>query len=251
MDDPFMTAFALVAKDISQVAGLTLLWKDADAAEWHRWPKRLSQHGNGHCRAVKTDPARMERCVVADALKAEDWQSDDGPRLRRCPFGWQEVAVAIRRAGVYQGCCFVGDWPPDERPPRARALAIGRLVRDAVAAIFHLRGAPIVHDERLVQAKDYIEANLSAELRAAEVVAQLHLSASRFVHWLAEAAGMPYRDWLHRRLMERAAAVLLRGDSTITAIGMHLGYANPPAFTAAFRRHFGCPPRDWLRRLGA
>jgi len=44
------------------------------------------------------------------------------------------------------------------------------------------------------------------------------------------------------------AADLLRGtDEPVEAVGRRVGYANPFAFSTAFRRRYGVPPRSYRR----
>ena len=106
-------------------------------------------------------------------------------------------------------------------------------------------------DERLAQARAFMQDHLNIGLRAETVAAHLHLSCSRFVHWFVEVAGQPYSAELRQLVMARASELLLHSSKPITAIAMDLGFASPASFTTAFGRQYGMPPAHWRRAMAS
>ncbi|MCC5788252.1 MAG: helix-turn-helix transcriptional regulator [Opitutales bacterium] len=152
------------------------------------------------------------------------------------------------------GWVFVGSWfapavdapvrvapPPGEEPQRgkAQAILVARLLPGILG--FH-PGAPREADERLVAARNFIEANLDIHLSASACAKHLGLSTSRFIHWFAEASGQSWKQELTRRVLARAADRLRAEKETVTRIGLDAGYGSPVGFTVAFAHHYGLPP---------
>jgi len=100
---------------------------------------------------------------------------------------------------------------------------------------------------RLRRVTAYIEGNLNAELRLAQLAAVIHMSRYHFARLFKQATGVsPHRFVLQRRI--RAAATLL-GDSTpsITAIARAVGFTTASHFSTTFRRSTGLTPTEYRR----
>lgn len=265
----FVEALRRTAADLATACGVAVVWKDADPRWWARLPPAVSQHRNPHCLAVKADPIRRGRCIGIDGLEAGDFADDEAFRIRTCPYGVTEVLVPVRSGGIYQGCCLVGPWcgaataavPATHAglavfPGRARAAAIARLVAAAYAPL--IAGRTVARaadaaaaDPLMQQAQRWIEANLSARLRARDVARAVGLSPSRFVHRFAAACATPFGPYLRRRLMEEAARRLAASADGVGEIAGGLGFSSHTRFSIAFRRSHGCTPSAFRQRRGA
>jgi AraC-like DNA-binding protein len=73
------------------------------------------------------------------------------------------------------------------------------------------------------------------------------LSRSLFVERFTGALAVPPLRYLSRLRMALAASLLSQGRLSIAAVAHRLGYRSVPAFSRAFKRHFGDPPGQ-LRR---
>ena len=82
------------------------------------------------------------------------------------------------------------------------------------------------------------------------VAAQCGVGYDRFRREFTRRTGMAPGIWRQTRLLERARLVLHATNRPIGAIAQELGYANPFAFSAAFRRATGASPRAWRQRGG-
>lgn len=54
--------------------------------------------------------------------------------------------------------------------------------------------------------------------------------------------------YLARRRLEAAARRLRESDDSLARIAFESGYESEPAFSRAFKRHFGLPPATWRRQ---
>lgn len=267
MADAFISALRRTITDLTLSCGVAVVWKDADPASWSGLPPELSTHVNPYCVAVKRDARRRACCIGVDGLEDGDFAPHLAFRERTCPFGVHEVLVPIRAGGIYHGCCLVGPWRGagevvstthpalPEFPGRARAAAIARLVAAAMTPLVAdrtaSRAARAAADDPLMRrAQAWIEAHLSAGLRASTVAAAVGLSSSRFVHRFAEGCGTPVGPYLRRRLMEEAARRLVSSPVTMGALASDLGFTSHSRFCEAFRRHHGCAPTAFRRRTG-
>jgi AraC-like DNA-binding protein len=79
-----------------------------------------------------------------------------------------------------------------------------------------------------------------AELGRTVGLSQFHLA--RFFKMAFGAAPIAY----HRVLrLERAAALLMSGNHTLSEVAELTGYSDEVALSHAFRRHYGKPPQSW------
>jgi AraC-like DNA-binding protein len=79
-----------------------------------------------------------------------------------------------------------------------------------------------------------------AELAAIAVVSRTAL-AQRFTRLL----GRPPLAYIADRRLNRAAELLLARTMSVAAIANQVGYSSEAAFSRAFRRRYGQPPRQW------
>jgi AraC-like DNA-binding protein len=69
------------------------------------------------------------------------------------------------------------------------------------------------------------------------------LSESTLKRGFHQVFGTTVFGYLRARRMERARALLERGDATVLEAATLVGYSNPSNFSAAFRRQFGLNPK--------
>jgi len=81
-----------------------------------------------------------------------------------------------------------------------------------------------------------------------EVGARLHLSRFHASRLIAAVAGEPPGALRRRILLERAAYRLVSSGDDVLSIALDAGYSSHEAFTRAFKRAYGSPPRAWRRR---
>lgn len=100
-------------------------------------------------------------------------------------------------------------------------------------------------EARLERAKAFVHENLDRSISVADMAAEAGIEHSQFFAAFREATGITPYAYLTQCRMDRAREMLLDGVS-ITEAAAAVGYANPSKFAAAFRRHAGQSPTQWL-----
>jgi AraC family transcriptional regulator len=93
----------------------------------------------------------------------------------------------------------------------------------------------------------HVEANLSRRISVKELASLLPLSASHFCRAFTSAFGAPPRDYLVRRRIEVAQAMMLTTSEPLRSIALSCGMCDQQHFTRSFRRIVGETPSMWRR----
>lgn len=97
--------------------------------------------------------------------------------------------------------------------------------------------------DRLDRARRFLHANAGRTVSLRELGAVASLSTFHLARFFKLAFGTAPIAY-HRRLrLERAAALLASGSLSVAEVAELAGYSDAVAFTHAFRKHFGVPPR--------
>jgi AraC family transcriptional regulator len=134
-----------------------------------------------------------------------------------------------------------------------RGGVVDRLLADSLMAALAMRVAqrfgsekpeclPDLPPLRLRRVLDYVDAHLDQELTLAELSGVACLSPCHFSRSFKDAMGLGPQRYTVRRRVERAKALLYRGDESLAAIAAAVGFADQSHFTAAFRRETGVTP---------
>jgi AraC-like DNA-binding protein len=83
------------------------------------------------------------------------------------------------------------------------------------------------------------------------LAAAASVSRATLARRFAEVVGRSPMAYLTEWRLALAADLLRGGDSTVEQVGRRVGYGSPFAFTAAFKRVHGLPPRDFRMRARA
>jgi AraC-like DNA-binding protein len=106
--------------------------------------------------------------------------------------------------------------------------------------------------EDLVPAKvrivlDYVDANLGANLRLAQLCAVAGFSRAHFARAFRRAAGLPPHAYVTLRRLARAMELVAKRESSITDIAQKCGFADSAHLTRCFKLRFGFVPSQMLR----
>ncbi|MEU0094630.1 helix-turn-helix domain-containing protein [Kribbella sp. NPDC006257] len=85
------------------------------------------------------------------------------------------------------------------------------------------------------------------ETTGCDLARRVHMSRSNFDRVVPAVAGESPSAFRRRLLLERAAYRLLAEDSGVLDLAIDAGYGSHEAFTRAFTRAYGMPPREWRR----
>lgn len=148
--------------------------------------------------------------------------------------------LVARTTGWVRASGFVHDLvervakaPDSERRDRLAAVLVDELVE------------PLPVNERLERVVGLV-ARYPA-MRAAALARGLGMSERSFRRWFRADVGTSFTVWHQRRIVERAVERLHHGDS-VKSVATDLGYTNPSAFIALFKRVTGVTPRRYSRR---
>lgn len=127
----------------------------------------------------------------------------------------------------------------------AESLMLGivtELVRDNAA----LPRAPFRADHstarRLQRVTEFIEANLGQDLSLPTLAAEACVSPVQFARQFKRAMGLSPHQYVLRRRVERATALLKNPDVCLKALAHEVGFSSQSHLTRAFRRVYGTTP---------
>jgi AraC family transcriptional regulator len=98
--------------------------------------------------------------------------------------------------------------------------------------------------ERMNDALNYIEENLTDEIDFAEVARRAYCSEYHFKRMLSFLAGIPLSEYIRRRRLTLAAFDLGDSKLRIIDIAVKYGYNSPDSFTRAFQSLHGVTPSE-------
>jgi AraC family transcriptional regulator len=196
---------------------------------------------------VMLDPAFLSRTASEAGL------GGDGVELRGdLAVADERMALLVRAlAGELEAAAPGGMLVADSL---AAALAV-HLVREHSGIGYRgwqalSREAARVLPERVVrQVGEYVEANLGADLRLAELAAVAHLSPHHFARSFRAATGLSPHQFVLARRVQRADELLRTTDRTVLDIAVEVGFSSHSHLTAQFRARLGVTPAQ--RRTAA
>lgn len=96
--------------------------------------------------------------------------------------------------------------------------------------------------ERLNDAMEYVEENLTGEITLEGAARRAACSAYHFQRMFPYITGMTFSEYVRRRRMTAAAMELTGGGAKIIDVAARYGYESPTAFNRAFQSVHGLPP---------
>ena len=95
---------------------------------------------------------------------------------------------------------------------------------------------------RLRRIEDHVEAHLAQDIRVADLARLVGLSAGHLHRAFRETTGRTPLEFINRRRVERAAAILAAEEPTIAEVALRVGFLSPSHFSRTFRRVTGRNP---------
>jgi AraC-like DNA-binding protein len=148
--------------------------------------------------------------------------------------------------------------PAFEKPEQASRLFIEHV---ALAAAGHMLLTYAGLHERgprgglapwqLKRAEEMLSANLGGDLPLASIAAECRLSTSHFTRAFRQTTGLPPHQWLLKRRVETAKAILRDTSLSLGEIARTCGFADQSHFTRVFSRLEGQGPGAWRRAVQA
>jgi transcriptional regulator GlxA family with amidase domain len=95
-----------------------------------------------------------------------------------------------------------------------------------------------------------VREHLGSEERAPELARRLGVSRITLDRALMRSTGRTAAAWIRAERLRAAAEMLRQGGRPFADVGPSCGFADPDSFARAFRRQYGCTPRQWVVRHG-
>ncbi|HEX7056178.1 MAG TPA: AraC family transcriptional regulator, partial [Bacilli bacterium] len=118
---------------------------------------------------------------------------------------------------------------------------INRLIDQCLAVVMNKKTGEIL----MMNAKDYIDRNLSSDLGIEELADYLKISCSYFSMLFKMHFGETFVEYITRQRMETAKSLLKMTDKSIAQIGKMCGYSERRYFTKVFQKYTGIPPSEF------
>jgi AraC family transcriptional regulator len=99
------------------------------------------------------------------------------------------------------------------------------------------------------QVTSYIEDHLAEPIALATLARLVGLSPYHFCRAFKQSLGLPPHRYQSRLRIERAKHLLAKPASSVTEVGLTVGYSETSSFTAAFRKTTGFTPSVYRRAL--
>jgi AraC family transcriptional regulator len=98
---------------------------------------------------------------------------------------------------------------------------------------------------KLKQIQDYIEENLTQELKITDLAALIPMSQFHFARAFKATVGESPHRYVTQRRMERAKVLLSVTQLSVAEISYRVGFSNQSHFTAQFRKTTGATPKQY------
>jgi len=129
----------------------------------------------------------------------------------------------------------------------ALAAHLIRLYASHTPSVGEHRGGLSGH--KLRQIVEYIEENLGRDLSLADIASAAGMNPYHLSRAFKQEAGCAPHQYVIRRRVERAKALLAGTELSIVEVGLKVGFQNQSHFTNIFRRLTGVTPKAFRRSL--
>ncbi|ERI93752.1 transcriptional activator RamA family protein [Clostridiales bacterium oral taxon 876 str. F0540] len=103
------------------------------------------------------------------------------------------------------------------------------------------------YDACIKKSIEFIENNLDKKIELEELADKVFLSKFHFHRKFHAATGEPVAEFIRKRRLDKAANDLICTDERIIDIALKYQFGSQEAFTKAFKKFYGVPPREFKR----
>ena len=98
---------------------------------------------------------------------------------------------------------------------------------------------------RLDRIMSYVDENFTEELKITELASKERLSVTYFSHFIKNYIGMPLRDYIITKRIDRAKYLILSSNKSIAQISVECGFSDYQSFSKLFKKRVECAPSDY------
>ena len=144
--------------------------------------------------------------------------------------------------------------PALDHPAQSSPLFVSSTMQALAAHLLHSYGSKAATDVRgglapwqEQRAKDMLAASIAGDISIADVAAACRLSPGHFATAFKRSTGYSPSGWLGHVRIDRARALLKRGQLSLAEVARESGFSDQAHFSRAFARLVGMPPGAWRR----
>lgn len=103
------------------------------------------------------------------------------------------------------------------------------------------------YDACIRKSIEYIELNLDSKIELKDLADRVFMSKYHFHRVFHSVVGEPVAEYIRKKRLMEAAEELSNTDDKIVDIALKYQFSSQEAFTKAFKKLYGMPPREFRR----
>ncbi|MXN43789.1 helix-turn-helix domain-containing protein [Shinella kummerowiae] len=132
-------------------------------------------------------------------------------------------------------------------PPDAGAIDQNGVIPSASTRLSYRDRAGLC-DWQFKRVMAYLSIRIDSAVRVSDLAAEVKLSPSHFARAFTIRLGLSPYSFIMKLRIERASALLLNSDKSLTEIAFNCGLSDQAHFSRLFRRFVGMTPTQWRRK---
>jgi AraC-like DNA-binding protein len=115
------------------------------------------------------------------------------------------------------------------------------------AAHTHSASIPPRDLKRIYEARDYLAQHYACPPTIPQLARMVGMNQTKLKAGFKQAFQLTIYAYILQRRMEATAQLLAEREFSVAEIAYRVGYEYPANFSCAFKRYYGCSPRQWKR----
>lgn len=268
-----------IARDFHNITKIMIVFYDDDKNVICSYPDAM----NKCCTELRKIPECYDKCIDCDNKGFAECDRTKQIYIYKCYMGLTEAISPICENGVIIGYILFGQICQSENKDeiRQKTAQVARLYgnkysidtrsiaegideikvenRDNIVSLAKIlemcacylwlnRIINIKRDSLFIHLNGYISDNLSAELSVGDICAYLNISRTSLYHLSMEYYGCGIAQYILRRRMEKAKALLREDGLNISEVAVSSGFPDADYFSKQFKRSTGMSPSAFRRQ---
>jgi AraC-like DNA-binding protein len=111
----------------------------------------------------------------------------------------------------------------------------------------HIAGIPPRDLKRIYEARDYLAQHYASPPTIPQLARMVGMNQTKLKAGFKQTFQLTIYAYILQRRMEATAQMLVEREFSVAEIAYRVGYEYPANFSCAFKRYYGCSPRQWKR----